>query len=115
MDPNAAHDEEAVLRAKSAGLAGSARPAASGATGNASRHAASIGELAGLVGRPVDEVAAHYYGELQRLTDGPAVTDYLPVLAAKRVREMYRQGLETVQVAAPGAALLAGGAGPPSR
>ena len=70
-------------------------PASPGGPGrlsaSAGRHQASILALCEEIGIPIDELAAHYQCELARLSAIAAVTDYLPVLVAKKVRALYRQ------------------------
>lgn len=78
-----------------AGQQPDATPAGVGATRRlattAARHQASISALCEEIGVPLDELAALYQCELARLSATASVTDYLPVLAAKKVRRFYRQ------------------------
>lgn len=85
----------------SAGLRGAGRLSASVA-----RHQASIRALCDEVERPFDELAAVYHCELARLSAIASVTDYLPVLVAKRVRALYRHRMEALQQGDPCAQLI---------
>jgi hypothetical protein len=58
------------------------------------RHLASIRGLSDEVGRPFDEIAAVYQGELLRLSAHASVLDYLPVLVCKHVRQLSRHRLQ---------------------
>jgi hypothetical protein len=60
------------------------------------RHLAAIQALAAEVGRPVDEIAAVYQGELVLLAANAVVEDYLPVLVMKRVRRLYQHRLDAL-------------------
>jgi hypothetical protein len=55
------------------------------------RHIAAIEALAEMMQRPFDEIAAVYQHELVQLGEQAVVTDFLPVLVAKRVRRLYQQ------------------------
>ena len=56
-----------------------------------SRHFGEIQSLAGKLQRPVPEIAQLYEELLEYLRAGAQVTDYLPVLVSKKVREMFRR------------------------
>jgi hypothetical protein len=69
-------------------------------------HVAAIQALAQDLQRPPEEVAAVYQCELLRLAAGATVTDFLPVLVAKRVRRMYQHRLDLSCQADPCARLI---------
>lgn len=75
------------------------------------RHVAAIQALADTIQRPVDEIAAVYQCELVQLGAHAVVTDFLPVLVAKRVRRVYQQRLEVLSEHAPGSSLPPAGPG----
>lgn len=70
------------------------------------RHVASVRALCDEVGRPFDEVADVYQCELLRLLAHASVADYLPVLVAKRVRQLYQRRVEARAQGDPCAQLL---------
>lgn len=74
-------------------------------------HIAAIQALADTIQRPVDEIAAVYQCELVQLGAHAVVTDYLPVLVAKRVRRLYQQRLEALDEHDPCSPLLPAGPG----
>lgn len=61
------------------------------------RHLAAIRALAAEVERPLEEVAAVYQCELLQLAARAAVTDFLPVLVAKRVRQLYQHRMQALR------------------
>ena len=71
------------------------------------RHLASIRALCDDLGRPFDEVAGVYQCELRHLLEKATVADYLPVLAAKRVRQLYLRRMQAILQGDPCAQLLA--------
>lgn len=54
-------------------------------------HRAAIQEVAATLHLPAEEIAHVYCAELANLCSHAAITDFLPVLVAKRVRARYRQ------------------------
>lgn len=60
-------------------------------------HIMTIQAIADEVQRPLEEIAAVYQCELVHMAAYAAVTDYLPVLVAKRVRRLYRHRLDALQ------------------
>jgi hypothetical protein len=54
------------------------------------RHAVSIQELAQELALPLEKVAARYEAVLRELMVDARIADYLPILAAKRVRAHYK-------------------------
>jgi ABC-type hemin transport system ATPase subunit len=54
------------------------------------RHAVSITELAHELALPLENVAARYEAVLRELMVYARIADYLPILAAKRVRASYK-------------------------
>ncbi|MBC7453531.1 MAG: DUF3562 domain-containing protein [Massilia sp.] len=84
-----------------AGVGAARRLAASSA-----RHQASISALCDEIGGPFDELAALYQSELARLSATASVTDYLPVLVAKKVRGLFRQRALALQQHDSGATLI---------
>ena len=74
---------------------------------NTALHLAGIGALAEKLDRPFDEVARVYQCELVRLGAHAAVTDFLPVLAAKKVRQLYQHRADALHRQDPCAALAA--------
>ncbi|MEJ7805638.1 MAG: DUF3562 domain-containing protein [Telluria sp.] len=69
-------------------------------------HLASVLHLCEQVGRPFDEVTEVYQCELLRLLAQASVADYLPVLVAKRVRQLYQHRVQARAAGAPCAQLL---------
>ena len=59
-------------------------------------HRAAIQALAEETSRPAEEIAVVYQCALVRLASAAAITDYVPVLVMKRVRELYRHRLEAL-------------------
>ena len=59
-------------------------------------HRAAIQALSEETSRPAEEIAIVYQCELVRLASGAAITDYLPVLVMKRVRQLYLHRLEAL-------------------
>jgi hypothetical protein len=72
------------------------------------RHIAAIEALANTIQRPFDEIAAVYQCELVQLGAHAVVTDFLPVLVAKRVRRLYQHRLEALAQNDPCRHLLPG-------
>lgn len=68
-----------------------------------SRHVANIQGLCNEMDRPFDEMAAAYESELARLMAVAAIEDYLPVLAEKHIRAVYRQRRERIEDGQTGA------------
>ncbi len=58
----------------------------------AALHEAAIDALAGEMHRPAAEIKAHYERELQRLTEGARVRDFLSVCTARHLRQALRHG-----------------------
>ncbi len=56
----------------------------------AALHEAAIDALAGEMHRPAAEIKAYYERELQRLTDGARVRDFLSVCATRHIRQALR-------------------------
>jgi hypothetical protein len=54
------------------------------------QHALSIKELAQELALPLENVAARYEAALRELMADARIADYLPILAAKRVRARYK-------------------------
>lgn len=75
-------------------------------------HAAAVRAIAEEFKRPPDEVAALYRAALADLAPQAAVAQFLPVLAGKRVRALYRQRLASGADSAR-AGSRAAGPGPP--
>lgn len=61
------------------------------------RHLAAIRALAAEMERPLEEIGAVYQCELQQLAARAAVTDYLPVLVTKRVRQLYQHRMQALR------------------
>jgi hypothetical protein len=59
------------------------------------RHALSITQLAQELALPLENVAARYEAVLRELLVDARIADYLPILAAKRVRASYKRETET--------------------
>jgi hypothetical protein len=57
------------------------------------RHALSIKELAQELALPLENVAALYNAALRELMVDARIIDYLPILAAKRVRAACKSGM----------------------
>lgn len=66
------------------------------AHGTTMLHLAAIQGLVEQLQRPLEEIAAVYQCELVQLGASAIVTDFLPVLVAKRVRSLYRHRLEAL-------------------
>lgn len=73
------------------------------------RHIAAIQALADQLQRPLDEVAAIYQCELVHMGAHAAVTDFLPVLVSKRVRQLYQRRLAALDDDDPCCRLLPSG------
>jgi hypothetical protein len=58
------------------------------------RHALSITQLAQELALPLENVAALYEAVLRELLVDARIGDYLPILAAKRVRAHYKREAE---------------------
>jgi ABC-type hemin transport system ATPase subunit len=58
------------------------------------RHALSITQLAQELALPLENVAARYEAVLHELMVEARIADYLPILAAKRVRAHYKRETE---------------------
>jgi hypothetical protein len=58
------------------------------------RHAMSITQLAQELALPLENVAARYEAVLRELLVDARIADYLPILAAKRVRAYYKRETE---------------------
>jgi hypothetical protein len=56
----------------------------------AALHEAAIDALAGEMHRPAAEIKPHYERELQRLSDGARVRDFLSVCATRHLRQTLR-------------------------
>ncbi len=61
-----------------------------GSESEAALHEAAIDALAGETHRPAAEIKTYYERELQRLTDGARVRDFLSVCATRHIRQALR-------------------------
>lgn len=59
-------------------------------TGERARHVNTVKSLAKDIEEPIEEVAHTYESLLQQYKQEAQIQDYLPVLIAKRVKELYR-------------------------